>query len=513
MAQGMNVARFVLSCLVYLASSVWAIAQESKPNVLIILADDLGYSDLGCYGGEIETPNLDRLAERGLRFSQFYNTARCWPSRAALLSGYYAQQVNRDPQGERPKWAVLLPELLKSASYRAYHAGKWHVDGPVLNAGFDRSYLVVDQDRHFSPRNHQLNDQPLPQPSLSDGYYATTAIAQHAARWLAEHQAEYRSQPFFLYLAFTSPHFPLHAPAEDVARYKGRFRDGWDALRVRRHQRLRRMGLVNCELSDRHPDVPAWASLSAEEQAAWQGRMEVHAAMIDRMDREIGRVFEQLKATGQWDNTLVLFMSDNGASAERLVRGDGHDATADLGSAKTYQCLEPTWANLANTPLRKSKIFVHEGGISTPLIVHWPAGIHAEGELRHSPAHLIDVVPTLLQVAELKAPSVANGEARPDLPGKSLMPAFARDEPIERECLFFKHEGNRALRVGDWKIVASGANSNWELYDLSTDRSESLDLANQHPERVKKLAQLWTERDAEFARQGATGAPLPRAKK
>ncbi len=499
--------------LVTLGISAFARAQDAKPNVLIILADDLGYSDLGCYGGEIETPSLDRLAQRGLRFSQFYNTARCWPSRAALLSGYYAQQVNRDPQGLRPQWAVLLPELLKTANYRAYHSGKWHVDGPVLKAGFERSYLVVDQDRYFSPKNHQLDDQPLPQPTPADGYYATTAIAAHATKWLAHHQTEHRDAPFFLYLAFTSPHFPLHALPEDIAKYKGRFREGWDVLRQKRHQRMRQMGLVDCELSARTPGVPEWSSLSAEDRALFEGRMETHAAMVDRMDREIGRVFEQLKAMGQWDNTLIMFLSDNGASAERILRGDGHDPTAPLGSAKTYQCLEPGWANLANAPLRKSKIFVHEGGISTPLIVHWPAGIHAEGELRHSPAHLIDIVPTLLHVADVKSPATANGEQRPALPGHSLLPAFARDERIERDCLFFKHEDNRALRVGDWKIVASGASAEWELYDLSKDRAEQHDLARQQPDRVAALAKLWAERNVEFAQQGATGQPLQKRKK
>ena len=506
-------ARLIVLAVVLAGFIPFADAQDPKPNVLIILADDLGYSDLGCYGGEIETPSLDRLAQRGLRFTQFYNTARCWPSRAALLGGYYPQQVNRDPQGLRPKWAVLLPELLKTANYRPYHSGKWHVDGPVLKAGFERSYLVVDQDRFFSPKNHQLDDQPLPQPTMDDGYYATTAIAAHASKWLAQHQAEHRESPFFLYLAFTSPHFPLQALPEDIAKYKGRFRDGWDVLRQKRHQRQRQMGIVGCELSARTPGVPQWSSLSAEERAAFEGRMETHAAMVDRMDREIGRVFEQLKAMGQWDNTLIMFLSDNGASAERILRGDGHDPTAPLGSAKTYQCLEPGWANLANTPLRKSKIFVHEGGISTPLIVHWPTGLHAEGELRHTPAHLIDIVPTLLQVAHVKSPQAANGETRPELSGKTLLPAFARDERIEREYLFFKHEDNRALRVGDWKIVASGANTEWELYDLSTDRAEQHDLARQQSERVAALAKIWQERAAEFAQQGATGSPLPNRKK
>jgi arylsulfatase len=476
----------------------------AKPNILIILADDLGYSDIGCYGGEVQTPNLDKLAAGGVRFTQFYNTARCWPSRAALLTGYYAQQVNRDPARIRPKWAALLPDLLKRAGYHSYHSGKWHLDGPVRAGGFERSYLVVDQDRYFGPRNHQLDDKPLPQPKPEDGYYATQAIAQHAIDWLAEHEAKHKTEPFFLYLAFTCPHFPLQGLPEDIARYRGRFKDGWDALRQARLERMRKLGVVNCELSPRTPGVPAWASLTADQQDAWEWRMAIHAALVDRMDKEIGRVLDRLRKSGQADNTLILFLSDNGASAEKLVRGDGHDASAPPGSAKTFLCLEPPWANLANAPLRKSKIFTHEGGICTPLIAHWPAGIKAHGELRQPPGHLVDVVPTLLELAGTTAPATWNDVQRPPLAGRSLVPAFAKDITNQRDFLYFRHEANRALRVGDWKIVASGADAPWELYDLAKDRSECHDLAGKHPDKVKELAALWTQHDEEFRKQGAS---------
>lgn len=480
-----------------------------RPNILFILADDLGFSDLGCYGGEVRTPNLDRLAADGLRFTQFYNTARCWPSRAALLTGYYAQQVNRDPPGLRPPWAALLPDLLRPAGYHSYHSGKWHIDGPVRKGGFERSYLVVDQDRYFGPRNHQLDDAPLPQPKPGDGYYATKAIAQHAIDWLAGHEANHPGTPFFLYLAFTCPHFPLQALPEDIARYRGRFKDGWDALRRQRLERMRKLGIVSCGLSERTPGVPGWDSLTAEQKEAWQWRMTIHAAMVDRMDQEIGRVLDHICRAGHWDNTLILFCSDNGASAERLVRGDGHDPAAPPGSAKTFLCLEPPWANLANAPLRKSKIFTHEGGISTPLIVHWPAGVKARGELRHTPGHFVDVVPTLLELAGAPTPAAWNGAPRPPLAGRSLVPALGKDVTIEREFLFFKHSGNRALRVGDWKVVASGPDAPWELYDLAEDRSETHDLAERHPDKVKELAALWARHDEEFRKQGATGKPLP----
>jgi len=493
-------------CLAVLLGS--ATAAPAKPNILIILADDLGYSDLGCFGSEIQTPNLDKLAANGLRFTQMYNTARCWPSRAALMSGYYAQQVNRDPPGQRPKWAALLPELLRSAGYRSYHSGKWHIDGPVLKGGIQRSYLVVDQDRYFGPRNHQLDDRPLPQPKPEDGYYATQAIAEHALKWLAEHDANHRADPFFVYLAFTCPHFPLQSLPEDVTRYRGKFKDGWDALRQRRLDRMKQQGLVKCELSARTPGVPAWDSLTAEQRDAWEWRMALHASMVDRMDREVGRVLEQLRKSGQWENTLILFCSDNGASAEKLVRGDGHDSMAPPGSAKTFICLEPPWANLANAPLRKSKIFTHEGGISTSLIAHWPAGIQARGELRHTPGHFVDFVPTLLELAGAAAPATWNDAQRPPLPGRSLVPAFAKEVTVERDFLFFKHETNRALRVGDWKIVASGPDAPWELYDMTKDRSESHDLAVKQPDKVKELAAVWAQKDEEFRKQGATGKAL-----
>ena len=405
-------------------------AAAPRPNVVFILADDLGFSDLGCYGGEIATPNLDALAAGGLRFTQFYNTARCWPSRAALLTGYYAQQVNRDPAGPAAAMGrAARPSCSGRAGYRSYHSGKWHVDGPVLKGGFERSYHVVDQDRHFSPRNHQLDDKPLPQPKPEDGYYATVAIAQHAIDWLAEHDAKHRGEPFFLYLAFTVPHFPLQAPPEDIARYRGKFQDGWDALRdaparADAAARDRRAATLS-------PRTPGRARVGLRstptEKDAWEWRMAIHAAMVDRMDREIGRVLEQLRKSGQWDNTLILFASDNGASAEQLVRGDGHDPSAPPGSARSFLCLGPAWANLANTPFRKSKILTHEGGISTPLIVHWPAGITAARRAAAHPGHLVDIVPTLLELAGATAPASWDGEPRPPLAGRSLVPALAKD--------------------------------------------------------------------------------------
>lgn len=505
----------------------------SRPNILMILADDLGYADLGCYGSEIATPHLDQLAANGLRFTQFYNTARCWPSRAALLTGYYAQQVNRDPQGTRPPWAALLPEMLKPAGYRSYHSGKWHVDGKVLQGGFVRSYHTTDHDRYFSPRHHQLDDQPLPPPRPDEKYYATTATADRAIEWLAEHEAGPRDQPFFLYLAFIAPHFPLQAPAEDIARYAGRYNAGWTAVRQERWQRQQKLGLVAGALSAPEPDLAPswnlperelqerigpgessravpWSELTPAQQDFQARKYAVHAAMIDRMDREIGRVLDKVRAMQAWEQTLIVFASDNGASAEQIIRGDGHTLGAEPGSPGSYLGLGAGWSTVSNTPFRRHKSWNHEGGVSTPLILHWPQGIQAKGELRHAPGHLVDLAPTFLDLAGVKPPAEWNGQPRPTWPGRSLVPFFPHRKPADHDPIYFRHTENRGLRVGDWKIVAAGKDAPWELYHLTEDRAESVNLADRHPEKLKELVDLWTVRDAEYARQGATGKPLPR---
>ncbi|HXG11806.1 MAG TPA: sulfatase-like hydrolase/transferase, partial [Gemmataceae bacterium] len=458
---------------------------------------------------------------------QFYNTARCWPTRAALLTGYYPQQVRMDPpRGRLPKGTRVLPHYLGPLGYRCYHSGKWHLHGApraVADGGFDHSYVLHDHNRFFAPQHHEEDDRPLPPVKPDAGYYATTAIADHAIRCLKEHAAKYADRPFFHYLAFTSPHFPLHALPEDIARYRDRYREGWDVIREQRWRRLRQMGIVNGELSPRRPHAEkpaagaleklgpgeearaiAWNDLTDEQRAFQAIKMAIHAAMVDRMDREIGRVLDQVRAMGAFENTVIFFLSDNGASAELLVRGDGHDRTAAPGSGATYLCLGPGWATAANAPFRGSKIGVYEGGIATPLIVHWPKGLpaSARGQLRHDVGHVIDFVPTLLELAGGRAGEPWNGVKPPPLPGRSLVPAFAKDGAVSRDFLFFSHSGNRAIRMGNWKLVASGAEKDsWQLYDLATDRAETVNLAARYPERVRQMEARWKELNAEFQRQ------------
>jgi arylsulfatase len=514
----------LLVCLVQAAPAAETVRQ---PNVLLILADDMGFSDAGCYGGEIATPNLDGLAKGGLRFMQFYNTSRCWPSRAAILTGYYAQEVRRDTvpgiksgsQGTRPPWARLLPEMLRPLGYRTYHSGKWHVDGKPLENGFDHSYSLEDHDRHFTPRQHTEDDKLLPPVKAGAGYYSSTAIADHAIKCLKEHAAQYRDRPFFEYLAFTSPHFPLQAPPEDVAHYRTTYQAGWDAMRRDRWKRLQELHIGGTSLSaierDLGPPYPhpeamkilgpnelnrplPWNDLTAEQRTFQASKMAVHAAMVERMDREIGRVLDQVRAMGAWDDTIVFFLSDNGASAEIMVRGDGHDPHAECGTGASFVCIGPGWSSLANTPFRRHKTWVHEGGIATPLIVQWPRGIAARGELRHTPGHIIDFVPTILETAGGRRPEQVGGKPVPLAPGKSLVPLFAKDGTVTHESFWWLHEGNRALRAGDWKIVAAGKDSPWELYDLTSDRSEMTDLARGRPEKVRELAAAWTKQFEEY---------------
>ena len=512
-------------------------AAAPKPNIVFILADDLGYSDPGCYGGEIETPNLDALARDGVRFTQFYNTARCWSSRAALLTGYYAQQIHRDSlpelrggvSGVRQKWARLLPELLKPAGYRSYHSGKWHVDGKILAGGFDRSLAMNNPGNYFTARGTTRDDAPVKPAADESGYYLTTVTAEHAIECLKDHATNHRDKPFFQYIAFHAPHFPLQALPEDIAKYRDKYLGGWDAMRETRFARQKEMGITATTLSPLErevgpphlqPDALAklgtgelnrplpWSELNDEQRRFQATKMGIHAAMVDRVDRGIGRVVAQLKAMGAFENTLILFASDNGATAEMLVRDGGHDQSAAPGSAATYLSLGPGCSSACNTPHRRHNTWVHEGGIATPLFAHWPAGIAGRGELRHTPAHLIDIVPTALAMAGVEKPREWDGEPVPAAPGKSLLRAFEKDITIERDSLWWLHEGHRAVRVGDWKLVAASGTP-WELYDLKTDRAEQNSFALRMPGKAKELEAAWQKQTDAFTELAKKTAPAP----
>ena len=516
-----------LACFAMLTVSASAADRDDRPHILLVLADDMGYSDAGCYGSDIATPNIDRLAKEGGKFSQFYNTARCWPTRAAMLTGYYAQQVRRDQvegipsggQGKRPAWAKLLPEYLRSAGYRCYHSGKWHVDGKPLNQGFDHSLEIGGdgQNNFFSPKGNTVDERPMPS---QENFYVTDVATDFAIQCLEEHFTQHASQPFFQYVAYTAPHFPLHARPEDVARYRQSYQEGWDLVREKRHQRQRELGLpfeLSAPIASQGPpyffadafrklgagevERPApWSRLTTEQQTFQASKMAIHAAMVDRMDWNIGRMLDLLDRVGARDNTLVLFLSDNGASAEVMVRGGGHDPAAPPGSEASYLCLGPGWSTVANTPFRFHKTWVHEGGISTPLVVRWPKALPPQSGWISSVGHVIDLLPTLLEAAGVNRPP-ATDEA-PTLPGRSLIPCLkAPHVRVGNEEYWWSHEGNRALRQQDWKLVAAGKAGSWELYNLREDRSEQHDLASSHPDQVRAMAERWEELNQQFSTQ------------
>lgn len=533
--------RSFLSCLALGFCLFSTSLAAEKPNILLIMADDLGFSDLGCYGGEISTPHLDSVAEQGIRYTQFYNTARCWPTRGSLLTGYYAQQIRRDSvpgvpsgggnRGKRQEWAELLAKRLTPAGYRSYHTGKWHIDGMPIEQGFDRSYYLRDQGRFFNPTKHWKDDVELPPVEKGTGYYATTALVDHVIEVLEEHASDHADKPFFHYLAFAAPHFPLHALPEDIAIYDEVYQAGWDAIRNRRWAKINELGLLDKEASPR-PSSPErklgppyhfsdafqilgpgevnkpipWAQLNEEQKAFQAKKMAIHAAMIHRMDIEIGRVFDQIRKMGEWENTMVIFLSDNGASAEIMVRDDGHDPSLPPGSAGTYLCLGPGWSTTSNTPFRRHKTWTHEGGTATPFVVSWPAGIEARGAIRRTPGHVIDVVPTLLELA-----GAGFHPDAPESPGRSLVPTFAEDTSNRHEAIWWFHDGHKAIRMGDWKAVKP-IREPWELYDLSRDRIESTDLAIVHPDKLAELTIEWERRMEEYRDLAAEGLPAAKLK-
>jgi len=556
----------------YLALSLanFGQAADSKPNFVVILCDDVGFSDLGCYGGEVKTPQLDALAAGGLRFTQFYNTGRCCPTRASLLTGLYPHQAGIGHmmndrglpgyKGDLGRDCVTIAEALKGVGYRNYMSGKWHVT-PVpggkwdhtptpgntsmasakkhnwpMQRGFDRFYGTIHGAGSFWDPNSLVRNNEFISPFADPEYqpeefYYTDAISDHACRFIHEHDSD---DPYFLYVAYTAAHWPMHARESDIDKYKGYYDDGFQAIREARYRKMLKIGVIDssAKLSPQDAD---WDRVKNEE---WEIRlMETYAAMLTVMDEGIGRIVETLKAKGDLDNTLILFMQDNGGCAEGMGRRQKKNATpiarADTptlepmpatefqnsmvpfqtrdgypvrqgvgvmpGPADTYIGYGQGWANASNTPFRRYKHYVHEGGISTPLIAHWPKGIAARNQFRKTPAHLIDIMATCVDLGGASYPETYQGQAIQPMEGKSLASVFESDQ-LDHRHLFFEHEGNAALRVGDWKLVGADVIqrdqtdvSKWELYNIAKDRSELNDLAKTHPQKLQEMISLYED--------------------
>ncbi len=526
-------------------------AAPPRPNVIVILADDMGFSDAGCYGGEIRTPNIDRLASDGVRFTQFYNTGRCCPTRAALLTGLYQHQagigcMNQDLgkpayQGELNDRCVTIAEVLHDSGYHTGMAGKWHLThltissgGPAakrlvnfeanaeispskqnwpVNRGFEEHWgTIPGVESYYSPYGLVHNEQTI-RAEEKDFYY-TNFITDHSVQMIDRFSAD--SKPFFLYVAYTAPHWPLQAPEQAVAPYKDTYTIGWDKIRDARFERQVAMGLVQKDqgLSPRaaYPRLGEGASIltawDAAPEKAWQAqRMAVYAAMVESMDRGIGRILDKLREKNIDRNTVVMFLSDNGGCAEnvhsdwydvpsktpdgRTVRV-GNDPRIMPGPEEAYQSYGPAWANASNTPFRRFKHWTEEGGISTPFIVRWLGEPAEHGRIEHAGVgHVMDLMPTVLELAGAAYPKTHGGREIPAMEGKSLLPVF-RDGQIDRGALFWEHEGNRAARLGDWKLVA-GNGERWQLYNIARDRTELNDLAAGNPEKVSELKALYDD--------------------
>lgn len=520
---------------------------DDRPNIVLIMADDLGFSDIGCYGGEIATPNLDWLAANGLRFRQFYNTSRCCPTRASLLTGLYNQQAgigNMTTDQGQPGYrghivenAVTLAEVLKSAGYHTAMSGKWHVSNTTVqdteeeqlkwlnhqsthpqfspleqypvNRGFEKYFGniwgVVD---YFDP--FSLVEGTKPVTTVPDNYYHTDAINDTASVFIRNFSKEDR--PFFLYVAETAPHWPLHALPDDIEKYRDTYKSGWENIRETRYARMLEKGIID---SARYPLTPRWEKeleWKDNPDSVWDARaMAVHAAMVDHMDRGIGRIIQTLKETGELDNTLIIFLSDNGASPENCMRyGPGFDRPGQTregeeiaypvdksvlpGPETTFTSIGQRWANVANTPFAYWKMESYEGGVHTPMIAYWPRGITAEkGSITDQVGHVMDFMATFIDVAHGKYPETYDDNQIIPLQGKSLLPVFKDQEREGHPVLFNEHMGGRLVRTSEWKLVKLDNNSPWELYNLRENRTETINVADQHPEVVHQLDSLWQE--------------------
>lgn len=490
----------VVSSLVILATG-WAVADDrandDRPNIVLIMVDDMGFSDLGCYGSEIDTPHLNRLAEEGLRFTQFYNCAKCETTRATLLSGRYHPEVGIRQMSN----CVTIAEAMRLGGYGTLMTGKWHLTSTPVQRGFDRYFGHLSGACNFftGDNTFRLDDEPFQVPK--QGFYTTDANTDYAIRFLNERD---KQKPFFLYVAYNAPHYPLHAPQEEVEKYRGRYKIGWDELRRRRFAKMKELGILppDARLSPRPDDVPAWESQSAAERDEQDLVMAAYAGMIDRVDQNIGRLVTALKEMGVYENTLLLFLSDNGACPFQRTRQATREKRLMPWDPASYWTYDKRWAHACNTPFREYKRNQHEGGISTPLIAHWPGRIKRPGSITRQPGHLVDVMATCLDVAGVRYPeSVGDHEVGPAR-GKSLAPIFAGRQRAARDYLFFTFYGtHNALRAGDWKLVNKDRGP-WELYNLASDRSELTNLAESEAERLQKLQRVF---EAMSARMGGIG--------
>jgi arylsulfatase A-like enzyme len=502
----------------FLANPVFSASPH--PNVILILADDMGYSDLGFMGSGINTPNIDRLAKSGVVFSQCYNAGRCCPTRASLLTGQYAHKTGMGWMtasnlgtagytGDLNAQCVTIAQVLHQADYACYMTGKWHVtyDGFMkpegskhnwpLQRGFDKYFGDLAGGRnYFTPETLTSGNEMVKAPA---NFYLTTAVTDSTVAFLNQHFRTQKEKPFFFYVAYFAPHRPLQALQKDIAKYRGKFMDGWDKNRQQRFQKLKDLGMLpeNVVLTQRDKNVPDWNSLSDAEKKVWDAQMAVYAAQIDCMDQGIGQIIATLKKNGELDNTVILFLSDNGGCAEPQGGNLTLEDLPSLGGEENQQSYRTNWANVSNTPFREYKSFVHQGGISTPLIVSWPEKIKHKGKITSQVGHVIDIMPTILDLAEANYPEMFNGNSIHPFQGKSLLPAI-NGKVFKREPLFFEHEANRAVIDGEWKLVSIGTRQfpfegEWELYNLTNDRSETKNLILKYPERAAELEALWTK--------------------
>jgi len=524
--------------------------KNNKPNIIVILTDDMGFSDIGCYGSEINTPNIDKLAKDGVRFSHFYNTARCSPSRASLLTGLYPHQAgmghlsteNFTEAGyvdDLSKNAVTMAEVFKTAGYATYMTGKWHIAKNLVNQndisnwpmqrGFQRYFGTLNGSGSFYEPGTLVSNNTYITPG--DNFYYTNAITDTAVKFIAEHET---ANPFFFYIAYTAAHWPLHAPEKEVQKYKGVYDKGWDAIRATRFNKLQKLGIITKEavLTERGVSIPAWENAPMKD---WQARrMEVYAAMIDMMDQGIGKIITTLDKKGMLDNTVILYMHDNGGCAEpldsdqpeiamteeqqkthpfakdsifvgkkQIYTRDGQFIRSGMGvmpgPANSWVTYGMEWANVSNTPFKMYKHWTHEGGIASPLIIYWPKGVKQKGAIRNQDAHLIDIMATCVDIAGISYPKTYNGHDIQPMEGKSLVGAI-NNLPIQRDFIFWEHEGNRAIKAGPWKLVSKTEKNKvftekdqnaWELYNLELDPSETNNLASQYASKVQELALLW----------------------